>query len=262
MSKLEFPWYDSQWLGLYYQACELVQKATPNKLQSFERSFDVLRTDKNFTPVSLSGHFHNKLSELKQVIDELPKEQLEQHELFTFGRHVVHNHSYATNLQNNLTGFVSELAGEELEPAYNFLAMYHNFGYCEPHMDSPISKWTLDICIEQSDIWPIFFSQIVSWPTPKENRERSAQWQKEILMDERLKFNEYLMQPGDAVFFSGSSQWHYRPRIKQRQEQNFCHLLFLHYIPKGTADLINPNRWAELFNIPELGAIQFTDYNP
>ncbi len=33
-----------------------------------------------------------------------------------------------------------------------------------PHMDAPDAMWTLDICLEQSEPWPISFSQPVDWP--------------------------------------------------------------------------------------------------
>ena len=31
-------------------------------------------------------------------------------------------------------------------------------------MDAPDAKWTLDLCNEQSDAWPIHFSRIMPWP--------------------------------------------------------------------------------------------------
>ena len=34
-------------------------------------------------------------------------------------------------------------------PAYNFLSLYTQLDICEPHMDAPKAKWTLNVCIEQ-----------------------------------------------------------------------------------------------------------------
>ena len=55
--------------------------------------------------------------------------------------------------------------------------------------------------------------------------------------------------------FGGSSQWHYRDRIAQRTVTNFCHLVFFHYVPKGTQHLTDPWRWAAHFGIPELAGV-------
>lgn len=252
----QLPWYDSQWLSCYHQAKHIVELYYPDRLKEFEQSFDILRTDLDFTarktPSQLSK---NQISEFRQLIKEIPSEQLERHELLNFGRFVVHNHPVFNQLQLELVDQISAFAGQAVEPSYNFLALYNNLGYCQPHMDAPNAKWTLDICLEQSQIWPIYFSQIQPWPEGFETGEQP--WQKSILDNPDNRFTEYSMVEGEALFFSGSSQWHYRPRIAQKARQNFCNLLFLHYIPKGTGELVNPNLWAELFSMPELDHISF-----
>ena len=250
------PWYDSNWLSCYHQAREIVESYYPQRLKEFEQAFDILRTDQSFKEKKISDLLSkSRLADLKQLVKDIPAEKLEKHELLTFGRFVVHDHPVFDQLQSELTETVSKLANQPLEPSYNFLALYNNLGYCQPHMDAPNAKWTLDICLEQSQVWPIFFSQIQSWPkgfAPDEN-----QWQKRILTDSANTFTEHAMQEGEALFFSGSSQWHYRPRIQQKIKQNYCNLLFLHYIPTGTKELVNPNLWSDLFSMPELSHISF-----
>jgi len=250
------PWYDSSWLSCYLQAKDIIEYHYSNRLTEFEQAFNILRTDSNFKQQKVSNLIPEfDLTSIKQLIKELSSEQLEKHELLNFGRFVVHDHPVFDKLQEELTEELSRLAGESLEPSYNFLALYNNLGYCQPHMDAPNAKWTLDICLEQSQVWPIYFSQIQPWPEDFDSTDR--QWQKSILNDSANQFTEYKMKEGDALFFSGSSQWHYRPRIEQRVKKNFCNLLFLHYIPKGTRELVNPNLWANLFSMPELNRISF-----
>jgi len=90
----------------------------------------------------------------------------------------------------------------------------------------------------------------VPWPEidPKITQDHKS--------DPALHYTPALLNPGDAVLFSGSSQWHYRDGLQQAAQQSigrtFCDLLFFHFIPKGTMRLINPNEWADLFGIPEL----------
>ena len=60
------------------------------------------------------------------------------------------------------------------------------------------------------------------------------------------------MEPGQAILFSGSSQWHYRDAMPALSTKSSCDLLFLHFIPRGTRELLNPLKWARLFDIPEL----------
>ncbi len=62
-------------------------------------------------------------------------------------------------------------------------------------------------------------------------------------------------EPEQAAIFSGSSQWHYRNRMPPGPGRQFCELLFFHYVPAGTRDLVCPDKWAELFGAPELAGI-------
>ena len=39
---------------------------------------------------------------------------------------------------------------------------------------------------------------------------------------------DYFLNPGDALLYSGTDHWHYREKI---QENNFCDLAFFHFVP-------------------------------
>ena len=70
-----------------------------------------------------------------------------------------------------------------------------------------------------------------------------------------LTFQSKVLTPGNGIVFSGSSQWHYRDALPQTSSKGFCDLLFFHYVPKGTAEIVKPANWAGIFDIPELESI-------
>jgi hypothetical protein len=247
-------WYDSVWLAAYYAAKEVVAAAAPEKYEGFLAAFDILRTRPNFAAVHLHREIDPELlTRIRQISAAIPRDKYEMHELKSFGRFVVHDWPEFSALQHELTRRVSDLAGEELEPNYNFLSLYTRMGACEPHLDSPMAKWTLDICIDQSEPWPIHFSQIVPWP---EQRPRLPDdWREAICENDGLRFSSAAMEPGDAILFSGSSQWHYRDLMPAGGARRHCDLLFLHYIPSGAKEIVVPANWSRIFAIPELAAI-------
>ena len=88
-------------------------------------------------------------------------------------------------------------------------------------------------------------------------QERSP---RSLRADPALYFTAEVLAPGDAVLFSGSNQWHYRDALPQRPGRQFCDLLFFHYVPFGTAELVQPRNWARLFDIPELAEMADLDH--
>ena len=126
-------------------------------------------------------------------------------------------------------------------------------GVCPVHLDAPEAKWTFDLCVDQSAPWPIYFSPVQPWPNSEPEAWHGADW--EANLKESQQFEPYILQPGQAVVFSGSSQWHYRDAIANSGSQQFCTLLFFHYIPKGSGELVRPKNWATLFGIPALSKI-------
>jgi hypothetical protein len=244
-----YPWYDSPWLSVYNQASHLIETLAPDRLAEFTEAFSILTADKNFQTVHLRKFLEDDIQKaLSELIANLDQAALEKQEFFTFGRFVVHDHAIVDELHTSVTEIASELAGEALEPSYNFLSLYNNLGICDPHIDAPISKWTLDVCIQQSDLWPINISEVTDWPTDK--LEEEANWKESIKQNNT--FQQFEMEPRDALFFAGSSQWHYRDRIPRHKDDNFCHLIFFHFIPKGTSELLTPSAWPHLLNLPVL----------
>ena len=257
-----FPWYDSDWLSTYVRAKRLIQSDYPHKYSEFVDTFRPLKTRLDFRTIAIDDLFDSEtFGRIEESIVQLTPDEIEQHELFKFGRFVVHDYEYFTRLHHLITPIVSELVGELVEPSYNFLSLYNNLGICRVYMDAPYAKYTLDLCINQSHPWPIYFSQVQEWPehfgdSPGERafRQRSD-WEQAIVTDRDNIFTAWDLSPRRAVIFSGSSQWHYRQRIPQQLVNNFCHLLFFHFIPHGMAQTISPSNWATLFDLPELAKI-------
>ncbi len=224
-------------------------------MQEFVSAFDVFRTRPDFEVKHLPRLFDDEIiAELKNIINKLEFGDKTIGELRSFGRFVEWNLPYVTDLQKQITDLVGEHVGEPVEPCYNFLSLYKELGVCKVHMDAPFAKWTVDLCIEQSATWPIYFSNIVPWP---ENwKDPGAGWEDEIKNDPANKFAAFEMQAGEAIIFSGSSQWHYRNAIERAQDTNFCHLLFFHFIPAGTSALTKPANWKDIFDIPDLAGLK------
>ena len=245
------PWYDGHWLDKYYKAKGWIQNNAPHKLKELEESINHLRTNKHFKPIRLNKALTDKqVKEAKRLINDIDNSKYEKHEILSFGRVVVHNDLFFIRIQESLIDMVSSAVDEELEISYNFLSLYSNIGVCPMHMDAPDAKWTLDICLDQSYEWPIYFSQIIDWPDL--SIYKSEDWEDQILNDQRLHFESHTLRPGNGIIFSGSSQFHYINRIHRGNNNDFCNLIFFHFIPKHTKDFINPKSWPEYFNLPSL----------
>jgi hypothetical protein len=235
-------------------AKEFIEQHHPQKLSEFVGAFEILRTDPGFRVKKLPDLFHgNQRQVMHDLIQGLKKAEIEKHEIFRFGRTVFHNHEFFNSLQKSITDQISDAVNESVEPCYNFLSLYNNLGVCRAHLDAPSAKWTVDYCIEQSAQWPIHLSRVRPWP--EDWTHDGNDWELAVKNDPANQFTSFELQEGQAIVFGGSSQWHYRDRIEQKSKLNFCHLVFFHFIPRGTRDLTKPAKWADLFGIPELSDI-------
>jgi hypothetical protein len=248
------PWYDSYWIRRFGAALTVIDRVRPSMRADFIAAFDCLRTTPDFQTRELDRVFDDAVMEqLRETIRKLPESRFEHHEMEKFGRIVVHDHEVFNQLQKTIVPLVSQLAGEALEPSYNFLSLYRRLGVCQPHIDAPTAKWTLDLCIDQSDVWPIYVSQVVPWP---DNTSFTGNdWQGRIKGSPNLTFTTHGLTPGQAIWFSGSSQWHYRESLARISDNGFCNLLFFHFVPEGSSRIVQPENWPALFGLPELEGI-------
>jgi len=248
-----FPWYDSVWLDQYTKAKAIVREIEPGALAAFEAAFQVFQTRSDFQVKVFERVFdENTLDEIRRVVKSLKPSDLETHEAKRFKRFVVHDNPYFTELQTQLIPLVSAAAGEPVEVSYNFLSLYSAMGVCPLHMDSPEAKWTLDVCIDQNVAWPIYFSRRHAWSEIEAQDWSDENWGEFVKNSPTANFTPYVLEPGQAILFSGSSQWHYRDPMPKAEGRASCDLLFFHFIPRGTSELVKPRNWASLFGIPEL----------
>ena len=235
-----FPWYDSVWLHQYERARAIITAVRPAALEGFEQRLRVLRTRLDFRETLVDAAFGpGDLDAIGRAVASIQAATLETHEIREFGRFIIHDHPAFTALHAEVVPLVSELAGEPVEPTFNFLALYTAKGVCDLHLDTPRAKWTLDLCLRQKAPWPIHFSAVQPWPAAGDDPRPAS-----------LPFTAYNLEPGQAVLFSGSSQWHYRDPMPRGG--TFCDLLFFHFCPAGMSEWVRPQNWARLFGIPEL----------
>ncbi len=206
-----------------------------------------VRADAIFTP--------GDLQQIRQVIAGLKPPDLELHEAARFKRLLVHDHPFFTELQHRIAPLVSEAVGEPVELSYNLLSLYAAQGQCSVHLDAPYAKWSLDLCVNQSCVWPIHIGAVRPWPKPDDTLWARPDWESEIKRSAQYNFQTYSLQPGEALLFSASSQWHYRDLMPDHVGSQFSDVLFFDFMPRGTSELALPENWARLFGIPELQGI-------
>jgi len=249
-----YPWYDSVWLSQYVGAKELIQRTRPALLSSFVHALACLKTRPDFQVKEVSRVFDDDvMQKIRERVKDIQADRWKTHEIPEFGRFVVHNDPFLTQLHQSIIDFVSAAVGEPVEASYNFLSIYTRLGVCPVHMDSPQAKWTLDLCIDQSEPWPIQISQVLPWP--EDFTLQSENWDESIRGAAHLQFTSYALQPGHSLVFSGSSQWHYRDGLPKDGKDHFCRLIFFHFVPKGMCETIEPRNWPNIFGIPELANI-------
>ena len=250
--KQTYQWYDSVWLTKYQRAQDVIRRVQPEKLPVFVAALSPLRTGADFRTKRIPRLFDDAtMATIRQTIATFQLRELELDEFKRLGRFVVHDHPFFTDLQKRTIDLVSEAAGEPVEASYNFVSLYKKIGVCPVHMDAPEAKWTLDLCIEQSAPWPIHISEVVPWPEGLTLKEDD--WQSAIKESPDYEFASYNLEPGEALIFSGSSQWHYRDPMPLDGKEHFCNLVFFHFVPKGMSETVMPENWARLFGIPEIG---------
>lgn len=243
-------WYDSRFVRRLEVTKLYLSQVRPDALESFVHGFDVLLPPPGFANIAIDDLFDEATRQrIRDAVRAIPQASLNDDEMRLFGRHIVHDYPLFVDLQQRLLPRISALVGRELVAGYNFLSLYGGAGRCNPHMDEPVSMFTLDYCIEQSHDWPIWFSKVVDWPTI----DTMQNWDPEAMKsDPAMAFEAHMLRPGQALLFNGSSQWHYRDAITPG---GFCNLLFFHYYPAGCENLIWPHQWPLHFDIPELGPL-------
>lgn len=242
-----FPWYDAGWLRTWFRCRDQIAAEHPERLEQFVGAFDVLRTQKHFAASLVEVVDPDTHDALVRRARKLERGPCEHHEMRGFGRLVVHDDPFVTEVQHTLNDRVVSLAGEPVEPAYNFLSFYADGAKCPLHLDAPEAKWTIDHCLDRSPHhWPIEISETIDWP---DGRWLGGSFDRRNLS---VQFEAFELAVGESLIFSGSAQWHGRSSAAVHGENFFRTMLFLHYVPAGTSELLDPSTWPERFSLPNL----------
>lgn len=148
-----------------------------------------------------------------------------------FGRRQAHNLPFFMDIHHQLKDYASELFGEKVKPSYVFLSMYDKGGQCPLHIDRPQCRYTIDYLIrqEQEDPWPIAIGSHMS-DSQRDTLESShpqTHEERQAIIDS-VKWTVCNLRPNDAVCYSGTNAWHYRPE----PSKGTADLVFFHFVPE------------------------------
>ena len=150
-----------------------------------------------------------------------------------FVRTYAHNVPFFVGIHRQLTDLASEIFGEPVKPSYSFLSMYQDDGICPLHIDRPQCRYTIDYLIRQTqpEPWPIRIGDPMSDDDRRMLDEAGDGHPKSPDdIDARIaaeNWHEVLLQPNEAVCYSGTNSWHYRPE----RLRGTADLVFFHFVP-------------------------------
>lgn len=140
---------------------------------------------------------------------------------------------FFTAIHKQLVELATEIFCEPVKPSYSFLSMYQNNGTCPLHIDRPQCRYTIDYLIRQSEAeaWPIRIANPMS-DNERLSLEESGIGRPESDEDiqqriESETWHEVNLSPNDAVCYSGTHSWHYRPT----RLNGTADLCFFHFVP-------------------------------
>lgn len=149
-----------------------------------------------------------------------------------FGRRYANNVGFFVQIHKQLVEFACDLFGEKVIPSYSFLSMYEKNGVCPLHIDRPQCRYTIDYLIrqEQTEPWPICIGpQMSSKELGKiEQSHPQTEDERQTVIDS-VDWATVNLNPNDAVCYSGTNAWHYRPEASRGKVD----LVFFHFVPKG-----------------------------
>lgn len=127
-----------------------------------------------------------------------------------------------------VTPIANKIFKEQLKPSYSYLSCYiPGKGVCPIHVDRPPCYRTIDLCLSQNQSWPLFVNSNKEYANLDARRlENEA----ELVQSIKAGAKVYTFNQGEALCYSGTDHPHWREKI---QENNFCDLLFFHFVKKN-----------------------------
>lgn len=149
-----------------------------------------------------------------------------------FGRRYGHNIPFFVNIHHQLVEYASSLFGEKVKPSYVFLSLYDDGGQCPLHIDRPQCRYTIDYLIRQEhdEPWPIAIGpqmldaerELITDGHPNKPEERQN-------IIDSVDWTTCNLTPNDAVCYSGTNSWHYRPT----KSRGTADLVFFHFVKEN-----------------------------
>lgn len=149
-----------------------------------------------------------------------------------FGRRYGHNVGFFRDLHHQLTDYATEIFGQEVKPSYSFLSLYDDGGQCPLHLDRPQCRYTIDYLIRQDDDnpWPINIGPQMSNREVKRVKLLHPETDDDrATIIKNTNWTTCNLEPNDAVCYSGTNAWHYRPT----RSRGSVDLVFWHFVPRS-----------------------------
>lgn len=121
-----------------------------------------------------------------------------------------------------LTPMVSQLAGRDLLPSFDYFRLYQQGDICRLHTDRPSSEHSISMTLAYSDNQP-WALDIAKLPSDGPVSELNENFGEE-------PYNSIEMQVGDAVLYRGVERRH--GRVTPNPNRSSAHL-FLHWVERG-----------------------------
>lgn len=148
-----------------------------------------------------------------------------------FKRRYSHNMPFFIEIHKQLEDYATDVFGEKVKASYSFLSLYEDKGQCPLHIDRPQCRYTIDYLISQENEkpWPIKISEQMTDEARDSIKTKHPTSKKEIsnIIDAH-SWTECLLKPNDAVCYSGTNSWHYRPSLSV----GTASLIFFHFVPE------------------------------
>lgn len=163
------------------------------------------------------------VTEVRRLFDWPGIPYHDANEPMKFNRWYWHNAPLLKRLHHSpwLVEKASELAGQRVRPSYCFLSMYGPEGTCPLHSDRPQCQFTIDLLVNYDGAhpWPIYVESQSPSPTvdPKDGTEP-------------FPANGWMLKEGQALFYSGTGQRHFR-RPGSEVGLRKADLVFFHFVP-------------------------------
>lgn len=176
------------------------------------------------------SHIKLWLSEIVPTIPLDSDRRMPDSTYHKFNRRQAQNLPFTIEIHQQLVEFACDVFGEKVKPSYSFLSMYDDKGKCPLHLDRPPCRYTIDYLVEQEtpDPWPLRIGPHMTDDEALnlEVRDVKTTRQAQQVIDQ-VSWYEINLSPNDAVCYSGTNAWHYRPKLSN----GTATLIFFHFVP-------------------------------